>query len=318
MSLALRFSHNPILSPSDHDWDARGSFNGCPIQSTDGYHMLYRAQSTPQTIQGQTLELSTIGHAISFDRVAYINRRQLITPTENWERFGCEDPRVTQIDDTFYISYTALSQWPPVPAGISVGIATTRDFFTIEHKFHCTTFNSKALTIFPGKINNKFAALITANSDIPPSTIGIAYADAISDLADSKFWNNWYTNVQNHTLALLRSTHDHVEIGAPPLLLPEGWLLVYSYIKSYNTSHKFFGVEAVLLDIENPQRVIKRTKDPILFPETEYERIGNIANVIFPTGAVVHNDTLGIYYGAADTTTCLATCLLSELLSIMS
>ncbi len=317
MSLALRFAHNPILTPSDLPWEKNGSFNGCPIQSTDGYHMLYRAQSTPLTIESKTLELSTIGHAISFDRVSYLNRRQLISPTEPWEKFGCEDPRITQIDDTFYISYTALSQWPPAPSGISVGIATTKDFFTIDHKFHATPFNSKALTLFPEKINNKFAALITANSDLPPSTIGIAYVDSLSDLWNHSFWNDWYKSLPSHALSLLRTTHDHVEIGAPPLLIREGWLIIYSYIKSYNTSHKFFGIEAVIVDKQNPQKILKRMHDPILFPEMEYERAGNIANVIFPTGAVIHNDTLGIYYGAADTTTCLATCSVEELCRLM-
>lgn len=317
MAFALRYTHNPILNKGTASWDKNGSFNGCPIQSIDGYHMLYRAQSEPVSIQKKILELSTIGHAISFDRISYINRRQFIQPTENWERFGCEDPRVTKIDDIFYITYTAISTWPPSPSGISVGIVTTKDFFTIENKYHSTPFNSKALTIFSEKINGKYAGLITANSDIPPSTIGVVYAENMTDFWNHEFWNIWYASLHSHEVPLLRSTHDHVEIGAPPIRIPEGWLLIYSYIKSYKTSHKFFGIEAVLLSAENPQNILKRTQDPLLFPEMEYELIGNIPNVIFPSGAVVHNDILGIYYGAADTTTCLATCSLQDLLESM-
>lgn len=317
MSLFQRYSKNPVLLCTSSTWEHQGSFNGCPIRSFDGYHMLYRAQSESITVQKKDLEISSIGHAISFDRVSFINRRQLITPTESWERFGCEDPRVTQIDDTFYICYTGLATWPPTPGGISAGIATTKDFFTIDHKYHATPFNSKALTLFPETINGSYAALITANSDLPPSTIGIMYAKTISDFWNHDAWNSWYSTLATHEVPLLRTHHDHVEIGAPPIRLDEGWLLLFSYIKSYNTSHKFFGIEAALLDFNNPQRIIKRTSDPLLFPEMEYERIGNIPNVIFPSGALVHNDTLGLYYGAADTTTCLATCSVKELLRHM-
>ncbi len=317
MSFALRYSHNPILTKGTSVWDKHGAFNGCPIRARDGYHMLYRAQSESISIGHKTLEVSSIGHAISYDRISFLNRRQLIHPTESWEKFGCEDPRVTCIDGICYISYTAISTWPPTASGISVGIATTKDFFTIDHKYHATPFNSKALTIFPEKIQGKYAALITANSDLPPSTIGIAYASDISEFWNHLFWEKWYRTLADHEVSLLRSTHDHVEIGAPPIRINDGWLLIYSYIKSYNTSHKFFGIEAALLSYNNPQQIIKRTRDPLLFPELEYERIGNIPNVIFPSGALIHNDVIGIYYGAADTTTCLATCSLSELLETM-
>ena len=317
MSIAVRYRHNPILSPSASDWEARGAFNGTVIAGDDGFHMLYRAQSTEHHIGEHTLEVSSIGHAISFDRVHFLNKRQLIVPSESWDLFGCEDPRVTRIESTYYISYTALSAWPPHPRGVSVGLATTKDFFSLENKFHLTPFNSKAFTLFPEKIRGSYAALLTANCDIPPSTIGIALAQSIDDFSNHSFWKSWYASLSSHALPLLRSTHDHVEIGAQPLLTTYGWLLIYSYIRSYNTSHKFFGIEAVLLDHDSPQRIIKHTQEPILFPEETYKREGNVANIVFPSGAIIHNNTVGIYYGAADTTTCLATCALDELISSM-
>lgn len=283
----------------------------------DGCHIVYRAQSQPVMINKKTIELSTIGHAVSFDRMLYLNRRQLITPTETWEQYGCEDPRITRIGDTYYICYTSLSSWPPTPEGISIAIATTKDFFSLTGKHHCTPFNSKAMTLFPEKINGKYAAVLTVNCDLPPSAIAVAYVDEISDLWNEDFWITWHKTYKKQAIPFLRTSHDHVEIGAPPLLIPEGWLLIYSYIKSYNTTHKFFTIEAALLDRNDPTKILKRTIHPLLFPETEYEQNGNIPNIVFPSGAIIHNDTIGIYYGAADTSTCIATCPLHELLDSM-
>jgi beta-1,2-mannobiose phosphorylase / 1,2-beta-oligomannan phosphorylase len=313
-----RYQKNPILSPDKkHAWEAEAAFNGCPIVDGNLCHMVYRATSTPIKIENKTLELSSIGHTLTSDRVTFGKRHQLIHPEHPWEMFGCEDPRVTKIDNTYYIFYTAISHWPPIPEGISVAVATTSDFLSIQEKHHVTPFNAKAMTLFPEKINGKFAVLLTVNPDIPPSTIAIAYLDTLSDLWNKDFWLKWHEQFKNYAVNLLRTTHDHVEIGAPPIKTKYGWLLIYSYIKSYLTSHKFFGIEAVLLDLDNPQKIIKRTDQPLLYPEHDYELIGKIPNVIFPSGAIIYNDVVGIYYGAADTSVALATCSLNELLTNM-
>jgi predicted GH43/DUF377 family glycosyl hydrolase len=313
-----RYNRNPILTPEKkHPWEAEAAFNGCPIISGKTCHLVYRAQSTLQTIHSHAIELSTIGHAESIDRVTFTKRKLLITPKEDWERFGCEDPRVTKIGNLYYIFYTALSQWPPAPAGIHVAYAITRDFHTIDERHLVTPFNAKAMTLFPEKINGKFAVLLTVNPDIPPSTIAIAYLDSLSQLQDQNFWKKWHISFSKHSVHLLRTTHDHVEIGAPPIKTDHGWLLIYSYIRSYLTSHKFFGIEAVLLDTNDPQKIIGRTEQPLLFPEYDYELVGKIPSVIFPSGAIIVNDNLGIYYGAADTRVGLATCNLIDLIREM-
>ncbi len=318
MVYVKRFPGNPLLGPyTEHAWEAVSAFNGCPILNDDGCHLLYRAQSSVQILHGVTIELSTIGHAISFDRVQFLNRRQFIIPEHPYEQFGCEDPRVTYMDDKFFIFYTALAAWPPKPAGISVALAITKNFRDIDAKYHVTPFNAKAMTLFPKRINGKFTVLLTVNPDRPPSTIAIASVDKESDLWDTSFWTHWHKTFHESCVPLLRTVHDHVEIGAPPIWTKYGWLLIYSYIRSYLTSHKFFGIEAALLDINTPQIIIGRTQEPLLFPEEEYERTGVIPNVVFPSGALVYNDTLGIYYGAADTRVCLATCSLKELINEM-
>jgi beta-1,2-mannobiose phosphorylase / 1,2-beta-oligomannan phosphorylase len=310
-----RFPGNPLLAPDPkHSWESVASFNGCPIIGDDGCHLLYRAISSPLTIGGEKIELSTIGHAISFDRVHFLNRRPFVTPEFPWERFGCEDPRVTYMDGTYYIFYTAIASWPPNPKGIAVACATTQDFRKILDKHLVTPFNAKAMTLFPEKINGRFAVILTANSDLPPSTIGIAYLDSLQLLQDQLFWADWYDNLGHHKIPLLRDHHDHVEIGAPLIKTKAGWLMIYSYIKNYRSSQKFFGVEAALLDFKDPQQIIGHTNHPILYPEFDYELTGLIPNIVFPTGALVYNNNLGVYYGAADTRVCLATCAIDELL----
>jgi predicted GH43/DUF377 family glycosyl hydrolase len=319
MTVVTRFVGNPILSPNPkHSWESEAAFNGCPIVDEHNLcHLLYRATSTNQHLHGETLELSTIGHATSLDRVNFSNRKLFIQPEYSWEKYGCEDPRVVRLDNTYYIFYTAIAEWPPNPKGISVAVATTDDFRHITQKHHVTPFNAKAMTLFPDRVNGKIAVLLTVNPDIPPSTIAIAYLDHVSQLWDKTFWEKWHHMFSKYSVNLLRTTHDHVEIGAPPIKTPHGWLLIYSYIKSYLTSHKFFGIEAALLDLDNPQKIIGRTKLPLMYPEQEYELVGKIPNIVFPSGALIYNNTLGIYYGAADTHVCLATCSVDTLLADM-
>lgn len=319
MISAKRFPGNPILSPdTTHPWEAQASFNGCPVVARDGCHLLYRAQSDAVVVGKHTLELSTIGHAISFDRVTFRARRQLIVPEEKWEQYGCEDPRITAVGDDYFIFYTALAAWPPEPAEIRVAVAVTGDFRTIKEKHLVTPFNAKAMTLFPERIGGKLMAILTVNPDIPPSTIAIASFTDPSELWDHGYWKKWHKEFPDYAVPLLRSNHDHVEIGAPPLKTAKGWLLIYSYIRSYLTSHKFFGIEAALLDLTDPQKILAHTQEPLLYPERDYELRGKIPNVVFPSGALVYNDTLGIYYGAADTRVCLATCPLADLFGALS
>ena len=95
----------------------------------------------------------------------------MIAPEEDWERFGCEDPRVTKIDDKYYIFYTALSVYPFAAEGIKVAVAVTKDFKKIEERHLVTPFNAKAMVLFPEKINGKYVALLTAHTDTPPVKI---------------------------------------------------------------------------------------------------------------------------------------------------
>lgn len=313
-----RSEKNPILGPNKkNSWEMKAAFNPSIVFNGKKYYILYRAISDVQERQGVELEISSIGCAEGNTYDSFKNRHQLVKPEFYWEAFGCEDPRVTKIDDKYYIFYTALSTYPFSAEGIKIGLAITKNFKKIEEKHLITPFNSKAMALFPEKINEKFAAILTVDTDNPPAKIALAFFDKESDIWDENLWEEWYCNLTSHTIPLLRSKNDHIEVGAQPIKTAKGWLLIYSYIKDYFSPNKIFSVEAVLLDLKNPSKIIGRTREPLFVPEEKYESQGNISNIVFPTGALIDSDKLLVYYGAADTVSCVASCDLHKLLEEM-
>jgi len=227
-----RHPDNPILRPNPtHPWENYAVFNGCPIKVGDKYHLLYRAMGDEVTIDDKRLRLSVIGLADSDDGVTFTNRREFIRPQEAWEKFGCEDPRVTFIDGNFYIFYTALADWPPTSANVRCAVAISPDLNTISQRQLVTPFNTKAIALFPEKIGGKYTLILTVDPDTQQSLIGIAAFDRLEDLGNPDFWLRWHENRDKYTLPLKRMYHDQVEVGAPPLKLGADWLLIYSYIK---------------------------------------------------------------------------------------
>ena len=315
MLTLTRADKNPIILPGKDDWEKKAAFNGSVVEHDGIYHMVYRALSVTTYYQGNSMNLSTVGYAQSTDGVNFTDHRQFIKPEHDWEIFGCEDPRVTFFEGKFYIFYTALSNYPFSAPGIKVGVAITRDFKTIDEKHLVTPFNAKAMGLFPERINGKIAVILAANTDLPPSKIGIALFDREEEMWDPEYWQNWYAYVDDHALSLQRGEKDQVEVGAVPLKTKDGWLLVYSYIKDYLTDNKIFGIEAALLHGNDPKEILSRTTGPLLTPETDYEKYGDVPNIVFPSGALIHDDMLYVYYGGADTNVCLATCKVDELLS---
>lgn len=304
-----RFNKNPILRPNkEQSWEAEAVFNGCPVMKGSSVYLLYRAVSLPHYHAGtkMRMRISDIGIAKSKDGINFSDRKRFIVPEYDWEKFGCEDPRATNLGGTYYILYTALSNFPFTPSGIKVGVALSDDLETIKEKHLVTPFNAKAAALFPEKINGKVWAVLTANTDLPPAKIALASFQDVTDLWQEKYWGEWYGDLDKHTLPIQRKADDQVEVGAPPLKTEYGWLLIYSHIKNYYSPQRLFGVEAVLLDLDNPAKIVARTFAPFLIPEEYYEQYGAVPNVVFPSGVLLKGANLYIYYGAADLTCCLA------------
>jgi predicted GH43/DUF377 family glycosyl hydrolase len=173
------------------------------------------------------------------------------------------------------------------------------------------------MSLFPEKVDGRYAVVLSVNTDIPPTRIAIAYFDREEQMWSPTYWEGWYSLLNDNIIPLGRSPLDHIEAGAPPIKTKYGWLLIYSYIQNYFAPPAVFGIEAALLDINNPQRIIARTDKPLLVPQEEYEKYGKVPNIVFPTGAIVKDGMLHIYYGAADTTCAVSTCKLETLLEDM-
>jgi predicted GH43/DUF377 family glycosyl hydrolase len=357
MFVVKKSRHNPLLVPTKENlWESVAAFNWCPIEGnmkeksagktklaksntktsgkTNYTRCVYRAMG-PAESAGLTAgpeHVSVVGFAESKDGIHFENRRKLIEPELLWEQYGCEDPRVTFFEGKYYIFYTALSNFPFNADGIKVAVAITRDFKTIDEKHLVTPFNAKAMVLFPERVNGKIAVALTVNTDRPPAKIAFAYFDRIEDLWNEKIWTAWYaklngdgtnggnnggTNALN-VLDVRRFPSDHTEIGAPPIKTKKGWLFIYSHIQHYfDNQQKVFGIEALLLDLKNPEMIIGKTKGPIVAPEEIYEEYGFVPGVTFPSGGFIRGDELEIYYGAADTTCARAHVNLDDLLASM-
>jgi predicted GH43/DUF377 family glycosyl hydrolase len=310
-----RSKHNPILSPNKaHPWEAAAAFNGCPIIHNKKMHIVYRAMSEPELLKEPHIRTSVIGRAVSEDGLFFDDRAVFIAPDQEYDKFGCEDPRVTKFGKTFYTFYTALGGYPFGAENIKIAVALSTDMKKVTEKHLVTPFNAKGMALFPDKVNGKMAALLSVNTDLKPSDICYAEFDSPEQLWSKEYWDEWYKNLDAHKVSIRRLPEDHLEFGAPPVKTDMGWLVVYSHIQRYGRPDVAFGIEVVLLDLKNPRKVIGRTKGPFMVPETFYEHTGQVPHITFPTGALIRDGHLEIYYGAADTYCALATIPLDNLL----
>ncbi len=321
MFVAKRSEHNPILIPNeDHYWEEFASFNLCPIEHGKNIFGLYRAISAVDALHNPH-QTSIIGIAKSKDGIHFENRTPFIVPQEEWEAVGCEDPRVTFFEGKYYIFYTALSKYPLGPEGIKVAVAISKDLKKVDERHFVTPFNAKAMTLFPERINGKITVIFSAHTDSPPAKMVLAQVDKMEELWSNSFWEKWNKEIDEHIINPRRNEYDHIEVGAPPIKTKYGWLLIYSHIQNYFSSSenldRVFGIEALLLDLNDPQKINSNTKGPILVPEELYELSGYIPDVIFPSGALLDKNILNIYYGAADTTTCCVHVDFNDLISTM-
>jgi predicted GH43/DUF377 family glycosyl hydrolase len=212
-----RYKHNPILWPNrEQSWEAESVFNGSPVKRGENEIVLaYRATSKPHFYAKEAIEMqvSQIGRAVSLDGFHFEDRKLLVRPDQDWDRFGCEDPRVTYFEGLYYIFYTALSTYPFGADGIKVAVAISKDMDTVLEKHLVTPFNSKAMTIFPERINGKIVAILTVNTDRPPAKIAYAMFDTVEQMWDENYWNDWYEKIDTFILPLQKREVDHIEIS---------------------------------------------------------------------------------------------------------
>ena len=294
-----RFEGNPVIAPrKDKSWELQGTFNPGTIVENGTIHILYRAVGENR--------VSRLAHARSSDGTEIHDRSEkpVVAPSAGWEEFGCEDPRITRLDERYYVTYTAYSRRGP-----RIALASTLDFQNFE-KLGLIGPNrdDKDCVIFPERIAGKIALLHRLESKIQ-----IAYFDSISDLQNSRdFWKSYLEHLDDYEIIRSKFPWEQrkVGVGPPPIKTDRGWLVFYHGVSIDHT----YRAGAMLLDLEDPARVLARTREPILEPQKEFERRGVVSNVVFPDGTAVINGTLSVFYGGADTVCCVAYAPLNQFL----
>ena len=286
-----RFNGNPILTPrEDQSWETDGVFNPSAVSAGGAIHLLYRA------VDGD--RVSRLGYARTVNGTDFTFRSSnpVLEPSAQWEEFGCEDPRISRLDGAFFVTYTAFSRRGP-----RIALASTKDFTSFEkHGLVGPDLNDKDFVLFPERINGKVVILHRLDSKIQ-----IAYFDNVAALTDSReFWSSYVTHINDFEVIGPKNPWEEckVGVGPSPIRTDRGWLVLYHGV----SVHRVYRVGAVLLDLEEPAKVLARTSKPILEPETEFEKRGIVPNVVFPAGGVILNGDLLIYYGGADRVSCVA------------
>jgi predicted GH43/DUF377 family glycosyl hydrolase len=349
MDLTQRWADNPILTPasvvpSRPDFRVVGVFNPAAIRVADETILLVRVAEAPRDVPpdevaapvydadvgrivvrtwkrdtpglglndsrmvtvGGEVFLSSISHlrlARSKDGTHFaVDPRPTLTPANALEGFGIEDARITHIDGTYWINYTAVS-----PAGIATALASSTDLVHFERHGIIFPPSNRDVAIFPERINGRYVALHRPM----PEGIGRP-AIWLATSSDLLSWGD------HRLVAGARPGEwDDLKVGggAVPFRVRadgrDAWLCIYHGVTA---SPLTYSLGALLLDGDDPSRVLGRSRSPILFPEADYEVRGFFGNVVFTCGVCAEGDRVRIYYGASDGVTCGADLSLATIL----
>jgi predicted GH43/DUF377 family glycosyl hydrolase len=340
----FRWPNNPIITPKDvkpsrSDFEVVGAFNAGVARLDDEVVLLLRVAERPisrhpdieltafydtatgeislkefskndatvnfsdprfvKTAKGKYLtSISHLRVARSRDGVNFdIDSRTAVSAANDYEAFGVEDPRISMVDEKYYITYVGVSA-----IGLTTCLMSTKDF--VDFVRHGVIFcpDNKNVTLFGGKIGGKYYALHR-----PVSMLFEKYEIWIAESPDLRYWGN-----HKYLMGARQGLWDARKIGggAPPFLTEQGWLTVYHGADESNR----YCLGAVLLDAEEPWKVIARTTKPILEPEADYEVEGFFGNVVFTCGLLYEEKKVRIYYGVSDSSIAYAEISLEEIL----
>lgn len=283
-----RLSETPILAPEGDGFDSKGVFNPAVVKKDGQFVMLYRAQDQQGT--------SRLGYAISKDGIHFARRPEpILSPEAEYEKNGgVEDPRLVKIGDTYYLTYTGYNK-----VDAQLCLATSKDLIHWERKGVIMPAKrgrwnvgwTKSGAILPEKINGKYWMYYMADAKDKPDQTGVAYSE---DLL------HWTEALDQPVLPRRAGFFDSrvTEPGPSPVFTKDGIWLVYNGADDklvYKTGWALF-------DRRDPTKLIARSDNPIFQPELEWERVGQVPNVVFVEGMIRDGKRWLFYYGGADKT----------------
>ena len=277
---------NPIMAPKGDGFESAGVFNPAVIRKDRGYVMLYRAQDEAGT--------SRLGYAHSKDGIHFVRRSEpVLVPETDYEKDGgVEDPRIVRIGSTYYLTYTGYNK-----KDAQLCLATSKDLIHWERKgiimpAYKGRWNMgwpKSGAILTRKIKGKYWMYFLGDSARDVHETGVAYSD------DLIHW----TEALDQPLVRPRAGYFDakvVEPGPPPIMTAQGILLIYNGADEKSV----FATGWVLFDKSDPTKVIGRSDTPIFTVKQEWEKVGQVPNVVFVEGAVQQGNRWMFYYGGAD------------------
>ena len=296
--LFKRYEGNPILTPDKWPYPANSVMNPAAIKLNSETLLLARVEDM-RGFSHLTVARSPDGFT-NWE----IDNRPTMEADQNSreERWGLEDPRVVWLEEQkqFGITYTSFSEGGPV-----VSLAITKNFRTFARLGALLPPEDKDACLFPRRFKGRFALIHR------PIVRGQAHM-WLCFSPDLKHWGD------HRPLIKTRDAYwdcHRVGLASQPIETSEGWMIFYHGVR-ITTAGAIYRVGLALLDLEEPWRVLRRGDEWVLGPLAPYERIGDVSDVVFPTGAIVHKETnqLYLYYGAADSTIAVATANLSDIL----
>lgn len=331
-----KFKKNPIICPNgSNDWESLITCNPGVIYDNGVFYMLYRCAGDDDE------HIIRLGFAESRDGFHFerVSDKPIFGPSADGPDSGCvEDPRIVKFDDDYYITY-AYRPFAPgrywtfehdvvltPQCGVNApevvrknmgntGLAVTKDFkhFRRLGRLTTSTLDDRDVMFFPEKIGGKYV-MIHRPKQYVGTAYGVKYPSIWLKFSDDIL--DWEDKDSHLLMTGAEGTWEE-KIGgsAPPLKTDRGWLMLYHGVDHGGLG--YYRVGAVLLDFDNPLKIIGRTPTPILEPEYDFEMNGFYNGCVFPTGNVIVEDTLFVYYGAADKYVGVATCNVNELVDYL-
>jgi predicted GH43/DUF377 family glycosyl hydrolase len=307
-NVLARHPANPIVKPSDMPAACMAVYNAGVTKTPAGNYVMASRFESADKVQYVWVLRSRDGvrfaadpEPMRFDGPADAMKEfREFTEVKGAGLNAWWDPRICPLDGTYYLTYAANSGH-----GVRIGIARTDDFRTATPVSLPFPIHNYDAVLFPEKIKGEYWMLHRPVGQWGPTCMWIASSP------DLKYWGNC------RPIAWPQHFWEATKIGAgsPPVRTDKGWLLMYHGVFPH-TNGKNYSAGAMLLDLEEPWKVVARTNTAVLFVEEPYEMIGQVPNVLFPGALVVEPDrTVKVYYGAADFVECLATGTLDDLIA---
>ena len=294
-----RYSKNPILTKEDVPFKVNSIFNPGAVKHNGKYLLLCRVE---MPIGRSSLVLAESPDGYNFK----VASKPLLTPEDHkdfyeYVNWGIEDARITKIENKYYLTYTGYSKYQPL-----VILTETTDFINLKIHGPISEPSNKDCALFPEKIDGYYWKVDRPTAENRRDMW-------ISRSPDLIHWGAYKALLEPEPGSW---EQDKIGGSSNPIKTKEGWLMLYHGVRSFGIG-AIYKLSVVLLDLEKPWIVKGKSKEPILSPDMDYERLGDVNNVIFSNGWIIEDTgDVKIYYSGADINICLAETNVEYLLSL--